>query len=371
MRLSRTSQLVLRRTTTSSRYSETFLAAAFTQRDFKTHPVRNTRNDCAIPRVHTFGRTFHRKMPYMTGAGQPPKLTLTTEEQNLRRLLLDVAEHVRVVDGKPKASQIRFAGGWVRDKLLGVGSHDIDVAIDDATGEQFGARMKDYLEAPGNPEKYDLKGVDSTDGSTNSGVDKDRILRGLHKIEANPEKSKNLETVATRVFGLDVDLVNLRKEVYNEETRNPEMQFADTPEEDAFRRDATINAMFYNLQTEHVEDLTGRGLDDMRDKILRTPIEPFQTFKDDPLRILRLVRFASRLDYTIDDAAKQAMKDTTIKDALRKKISRERVGIEVEKMLRGKLIWLGYLTRWSFQMTSFVITITTDDAKSAADLSRT
>jgi len=258
------------------------------------------------------------------------RLQLTGIESTLRTLLLDVASYI-----KPHApSELRFTGGWVRDKLLGVGSHDIDVAINDMTGYQFGLKMKEYLEQPGNSEKYGLDGVATTDESSKA-KGKTVVVAGLHKIEANPEKSKHLETVTTKIFGLDIDLVNLRKETYTEDSRNPQMEFG-TPEEDALRRDATINAMFYNLQTETVEDLTSHGHDDMRNKVIRTPLEPYQTFKDDPLRVLRLIRFASRLDYTIDESAKKAMADQNIKEALKAKISRERVGVEFEKMLRGK-----------------------------------
>jgi len=112
------------------------------------------------------------------------------------------------------------------------------------------------------------------------------------------------------------------------------MEFA-TAEEDAMRRDATVNAMFYNLHTCQVEDFTGRGHDDMAAKIIRTPLEPYQTFKDDPLRVLRLIRFASRLDYTIEPETAKAMGNADIQDVLKIKISRERVGIELEKMLKG------------------------------------
>jgi len=196
--------------------------------------------------------------------------------------------------------------------------------------------MKDYLEIPGNPEKYGLEGVAKNESqSTKAGTsDKSKVVGGLHKIQANPEKSKHLETVTTRILGLDIDLVNLRKETYSEDSRNPQMEFG-TPEEDALRRDATVNAMFYNLNTQTIEDFTGKGHDDMKAKIIRTPLEPYQTFKDDPLRVLRLIRFASRLGYIIEPSAEESMKDPEIKDALQAKISRERVGVELEKMLRG------------------------------------
>ena len=279
----------------------------------------------------------------------PETLELTPVEDTLKRLLLDVADYI---DNTPSSSSadttvklpkeledekivLRFTGGWIRDKLLGVGSHDIDVAINKMTGYQFGLCLKEYLEIPGNAEKSGLEGGATTDkADQKAGTNKSKTVGGLHKIEANPEKSKHLETVTTKILGLDIDLVNLRKETYTDESRNPQMEFG-TPEEDALRRDATVNAMFYNLNTSQIEDFTGLGRSDLQKKIMRTPLDPYQTFRDDPLRVLRLIRFASRLGYSIDSDALVAMKNVEIKDALRRKISRERVGTEVEKMLKG------------------------------------
>lgn len=263
--------------------------------------------------------------PAAEGSSQLPLVELTALEIKLKNLLLEVAQYIEDTaeadarDNASKKTVLRFTGGWVRDKLLGVESHDIDVAINNMTGYEFGTKLKQYLEIPENMEKYNK---DSEKGVS------------LHKIEANPEKSKHLETVTTKIFGFDVDLVNLRKESYTEESRTPQMEFG-TAEEDALRRDATINALFYNLNESKVEDLTTRGLDDMRDEIIRTPMEPYQTFRDDPLRVLRLIRFASRLGFRIDEDTQGAMQHSDIGTALKLKISRERVGVEVEKMLRG------------------------------------
>ncbi|KAJ5121520.1 uncharacterized protein N7515_009481 [Penicillium bovifimosum] len=262
-----------------------------------------------------------------------PTITLTPLESTLRTLLLDVAQYI----GEQKAAKggnhitddsetvLRFTGGWVRDKLLGIGSNDIDVGISNMTGYQFGMALKDYLDVPERLEKYK--------DSLPTGKLHDAIV-SLHKIEANPEKSKHLETVTTKIFGLDIDLVNLRKETYTDDSRNPQMEFG-TAVEDALRRDATINALFYNLNESKLEDLTGRGLDDLKKKIIRCPLEPYQTFKDDPLRVLRLIRFASRLNYNIDPETEAAMQIEDIGEALKLKISKERVGTELEKMLRG------------------------------------
>ncbi|GAD93586.1 poly(A) polymerase [Paecilomyces variotii No. 5] len=262
-----------------------------------------------------------------------PEIELTPIENTLKTLLLDVAQYIRqraAEKGSDNAAAdnemvLRFTGGWVRDKLLGVHSHDIDVGISNMTGYQFGMALKEYLDAPENLAKYKRNLPD--------GELSDAIV-SLHKIEANPEKSKHLETVTTKIFGLDIDLVNLRKETYSEDSRNPQMEFG-TAEEDAMRRDATVNALFYNLNRSVVEDFTGRGIEDMKSRIIRTPLEPYQTFKDDPLRVLRLIRFASRLGYVIDKETELAMQNDDIKEALKIKISKERVLAELDKMLRG------------------------------------
>ena len=243
-------------------------------------------------------------------------IVLTEQEKTLRTLLLDVADYIGTQDGCVKP-ELRITGGWVRDKLLGMSSKDIDIGIDTMTGYRFGTLMKQYLDNAQRQAKY--------------GAD---VLGGLAKIEANPEKSKHLETVTTRILGLEIDLVNLRKEIYAEDSRNPTMEFG-TPVEDALRRDSTVNSLFFNLTSSQVEDFTEQGLRDLELKIIRTPLSPFKTFKDDPLRVLRCVRFASKLGYDIDLETEQAMSDPDIKEALQQKISRERVGIEVEKMLRG------------------------------------
>jgi tRNA nucleotidyltransferase (CCA-adding enzyme) len=245
-------------------------------------------------------------------------IELTPRESQLRNLLLDVARYIDESKEIKEKIELRWAGGWVRDKLLGVQSHDIDTAINAMTGYNFSLKLKKYLEDAENLKKHSIEAKD---------------VKKLHKIAANPEKSKHLETATTNLFQFDVDFVNLRKETYTEDSRNPQME-PGTAEEDALRRDATINALFYNLHTDVVEDFTG-GLADMQNKLIRTPLEPYTTFKDDPLRVLRLIRFASRLGFSINPEAEKYMGDSDIMEALKLKISRERVGVEVEKMLKG------------------------------------
>ncbi|KAH8681611.1 hypothetical protein BX600DRAFT_505275 [Xylariales sp. PMI_506] len=247
------------------------------------------------------------------------QIALTPREAQLKKLLVDVARSIDQTHGAKEPVVLRWAGGWVRDKLLGIASHDIDTAINVMTGEAFSSEIVKFCR---DPEVAARHGVTTED------------IGNLHKIAANPEKSKHLETATIRLLGFDVDFVNLRKETYTQDSRNPQMEFG-TAEEDAIRRDATVNALFYNLNTSQVEDFPG-GLADLQAKIIRTPLAPFQTFMDDPLRVLRLIRFASRLEFTIDSAAESVMADPQVLTALRLKISRERIGVEVEKMLKGQ-----------------------------------
>jgi tRNA nucleotidyltransferase (CCA-adding enzyme) len=246
-------------------------------------------------------------------------ITLTEKEDLLRRFLLDCAERLPV-ELRP---ELRFAGGWVRDKLLELPSHDIDVALSSMTGAEFGKHLQEFSSKHG--DRYE---------SEAAALGISARLRSLNYIAENPEKSKHLATMTTKFLGFDLDFANLRKETYSDTSRNPEMEFG-TPEEDALRRDATINALFYNLRTQEVEDFTSRGLSDLDKKIIGTPLEPYQTFKDDPLRVLRLIRFASKYEFEINSEALAAMKDKSIHHALKIKISRERVGVEVEKMISG------------------------------------
>jgi tRNA nucleotidyltransferase (CCA-adding enzyme) len=166
-------------------------------------------------------------------------LALTPEEQKLSNLLIDVSAYIDESRAGLPPLVLRFAGGWVRDKCLGKQSQDVDIAINLLTGTAFAAKLKLYLEDPIHLEKHGLQAKD---------------VRSVHTIKANPDKSKHLETVTTKIFDLDVDLVNLRKETYTDGSRNPIVEFG-TAEEDALRRDATINALFYNVHTRQVSNL--------------------------------------------------------------------------------------------------------------------
>lgn len=197
----------------------------------------------------------------------------------------------------------RIAGGWVRDKLLGSESYDIDIALNNMTGKSFLNVIRKEAKS---------KGIEWHEG---------------HVVEARPEQSKHLETAGCKLFGIDVEFTNLRSEEYTD-SRIPSMKFG-TPREDAERRDSTINSLFYNIRADIIEDFTGNGIKDLYDKRIRTPLDPVKTFRDDPLRVLRTIRFASRLGFSVDREIRYAAKNADVQKDFLTKVSRERIWDEM------------------------------------------
>ncbi|KIJ21452.1 hypothetical protein PAXINDRAFT_159537 [Paxillus involutus ATCC 200175] len=237
------------------------------------------------------------------------EIRLTDAENKLCNLLDEFKRHL---EEEGIVTVCRINGGWVRDKLLGHDCNDVDICLADMMGVPFVERFVTFLS-----EKKQLP------------------VNKVTKIESNPEQSKHLETARTSLFDIDLDFVNLRSEEYAEHSRIPtEVKFG-TPLEDALRRDLTINALFYNIHTRSVEDHTEKGLDDLRKGIIRTPLPSLQTFHDDPLRVIRCIRFASRLGFEMTPELKAAARDQGIQEALASKISRERIGEELDKMMKG------------------------------------
>ena len=129
--------------------------------------------------------------------------------------------------------------------------------------------------------------------------------------------------------------MNLRSEEFGEESRVPEIKIG-TPEQDAYRRDLTINSMFYNINQGIIEDFTGRGLIDLKNKEANTPLQPLKTFVDDPLRVLRTIRFAQRFDLKISDDIYKAALDPKVRQAFEHKITFERIMLEMDKIFANK-----------------------------------
>lgn len=153
--------------------------------------------------------------------------------------------------------------------------------------------------------------------------------------EINPKlKVSVFKTYGTAMFkhnGLDLEFVGARKESYSEDSRKPSVETG-TLEDDQKRRDFTINAMAISLNKKNFGELIDpfHGQEDLQNKILRTPLEPVQTYSDDPLRMMRAVRFASTLNFKIEENSLNAIKQ----EAERIKIvSMERIMVEFNKIM--------------------------------------
>ncbi|KAJ6757918.1 TRNA-NUCLEOTIDYLTRANSFERASE [Salix koriyanagi] len=232
------------------------------------------------------------------------KIELTEVEKQIFDRFVNTLHHFSL------HTELRVAGGWVRDKLLGKECYDIDIAIDNMSGSEFVDKVREYLLSTGEE------------------------AHGVGIIPRNPDQSKHLETARMRLLDLWIDFVNLRSEDYSENSRIPTMTFG-TAKEDAYRRDLTINSLFYNINTGSVEDLTGRGIEDLKSGKIVTPLPPKDTFLDDPLRVLRAIRFGARFGFVFEEELTKAAACDDVKNALAAKVSKERVGTEIDLMISG------------------------------------
>lgn len=186
-------------------------------------------------------------------------------------------------------------GGFVRDKLLVRPTNDMDIVC------------------------------------VGNGIDlAERVARAF------PDASKvtvfkHFGTAHFRYKDLDIEFVGARKESYRHNSRNPDV-VPGTLHDDQQRRDLTINALAISLCAENYGELIDpfNGLDDMAKKILRTPLPPAQTFIDDPLRMLRTIRFAAQLNFTIESVTYDALKTHAERIRI---ITPERIHDELQKMI--------------------------------------
>lgn len=150
---------------------------------------------------------------------------------------------------------------------------------------------------------------------------------GVHKVT----KFRNFGTAHFIYQNFDIEFVGARKESYNRNSRKPIVEDG-TFEDDIKRRDFTINTMAISLNEKNFGELIDifNGYNDLQSKLIKTPLDPIQTFDDDPLRIMRAFRFASQLEFQVDESIMNAAKE--LKERLRI-VSQERITDEFLKIL--------------------------------------
>jgi poly(A) polymerase len=195
-------------------------------------------------------------------------------------------------------------GGFVRDKILGRPTKDIDIVC------------------------------------VGDGIALANAVAKLFTPTAHIAIFKTYGTAQLKADGVELEFVGARKESYTPESRNPEVE-PGTLEDDQLRRDFTINALAMSLNEENYGEVLDpfNGLKHLQQKLLITPQEPDQTFSDDPLRMMRALRFAAQLQFTIEPYTFASIKSNAERIRI---ISQERITTELNKIMLSKKPSIGF-----------------------------
>jgi poly(A) polymerase len=204
---------------------------------------------------------------------------------------LDVVRQI-----KSAGHVVYFAGGCVRDGLLGREPQDLDLATN-ATPDQITELFPNVL------------GIGKAFGIM-------MLPLGFHQ---------------------KLEIATFRKDGEYLDGRRPESIHFSSPEEDAKRRDFTVNALFYNSENEQVNDIVG-GVQDLKKKIIRTVGDPRARFQEDQLRLLRAVRFLSQLDFEIEKETQRRIQELA---PFVVKVAQERILEEIQKLMSGTYLLKG------------------------------
>lgn len=198
----------------------------------------------------------------------------------------------------------------------------------------IGGFVRDFLLKRGTAKDIDIVAV-------GSGIELAKKVASLLPNKPKVQIFKTYGTAMLRYKDLEIEFVGARKESYAEDSRNPQVSIG-TLEDDQNRRDFAINALAISLNEDDFGALLDpfNGEQDLKNKIIRTPLDPDITYSDDPLRMMRAIRFASQLNFHIESNSLQAI----TKNAERLKIiTRERIVDELNKIMLSKKPSVGFL----------------------------
>jgi len=209
-----------------------------------------------------------------------------------------------------------IAGGYVRDLILKNENNDLDIAV---SLPQGGINLAEFLHK--------------------------------NKIASKPVVFEQFGTAIAIIGKHKIEFVMTRNESYRKGNRKPSTS-PGTLKEDIYRRDFTINSLIMDIMTDEILDITGKGIKDLENKIIRATSDPDFIFHDDPLRILRAIRFSNRLDFKIESITAQAMKRDSFELT---SISWERKRDEFIKILLSNTPQRGIDLLYEFCLMKYII----------------
>ncbi len=213
-------------------------------------------------------------------------------------------------------------------KLIGEAADELGV-----DAYVIGGFVRDYFLKRNTPKDIDIVAI-------GSGIELAKKVAS--KLEGKPEISvfKNFGTAMIKHKDLELEFVGARKESYHRDSRKPVVEDG-TLEDDQNRRDFTINAMAMSLNASNFGELLDpfNGLEDLDKKIIRTPLDPGITYSDDPLRMMRAIRFATQLHFSIELKSLQAITENQERIKI---VSKERIVDELNKILMSPKPSIGF-----------------------------
>ncbi len=222
-------------------------------------------------------------------------------KQKIEKLILEKISTLEIINvishtAEEKNIKVYAVGGFVRDIILNRERNDLDILVI-GSGPAFAESVADKI------------------GITNVSY------------------FKNFGTAHFDYQGMNVEFVGARKESYDRNTRKPIVEDG-TFEDDIARRDFTINSLAISVNKNEFGELVDKynGLSDIKNKLIKTPLDPLKTFDDDPLRIMRAFRFAAQLNFNVDDSIMKASNEMRSRLAI---VSQERITDEFLKILES------------------------------------